>query len=135
MKTKISLSIIGAFNLIQSTAMLLFADKILTKMKIINPDGLSNADCAENVFRICEVMHYGLAPALLIIGLILILSRNAELKTAKNILRGYIIGVCVLMYVFFGILASEPLLNFDPTHVIPDIAMLLIAVYTYFKAK
>ena len=65
MKTKISLSIIGAFNLIQSTAMLLFADKILTKMKIINPDGLSNADCAENVFRICEVMHYGLAPALL----------------------------------------------------------------------
>tara|TARA_Y100000766_G_C18631812_1_gene471154 strand:- start:263 stop:649 length:387 start_codon:yes stop_codon:yes gene_type:complete len=128
MKTKISLSIIGGFNLLQSLAMLFFADLILEKMQAVastNPD----------VFRMCEVMHYGLSPALLIIGLILILCRNAELNTAKNILLGYIIGVFVLMYVFFGTLAQEPLFNFDWTHVIPDIAMLLLAIFGYLKAK
>lgn len=134
MKTKISLSIVGVFNLIKSTAMLLFAEKMVYGMGLINIGGLFNTACAVELFFMCEWMLYGLAPAFLIIGLILILSRNAELKTAKNILLGYIIGVCVLMYVFFRVLASE-VLNFGPTHVIPDIAMLLIAVYTYFKAK
>ena len=77
MKTKISLSIIGAYNTMVSIVMMFFASDLVGT--IVNSD---NAD----VIRMCEVMHYGLSPAILIIGLTLILCRNAAIETAKNIL-------------------------------------------------
>jgi hypothetical protein len=95
---------------------------------IVNSD---NAD----VIRMCEVMHYGLSPAILIIGLTLILCRNAAIETAKNILLAYIIGTLVLMYVFVCIMGNEDLMNFSFATIIPDVAMLLLAIFGYFKAK
>ena len=93
-----------------------------------------NSDNA-NVIRMCEVMHYGLSPAILIIGLTLILCRNAAIETAKNILLAYIIGTLVLMYVFVCIMGNEDLMNFSFATIIPDVAMLLLAIFGYFKAK
>ena len=49
MKTKISLSIIGAYNTIVSIVMMFFASDLVGT--IVNSD---NAD----VIRMCEVMHY-----------------------------------------------------------------------------
>ena len=95
---------------------------------IVNSD---NAD----VIRMCEVMHYGLSPAILIIGLTLILCRNAAIETAKNILLAYIIGTLVLMYVFVCIMGNEDLMNFSFATIIPDVAMLFLAIFGYFKAK
>ena len=126
MKTKISLSIIAAFNLLQAAAMLFFTGDMLGT--IVNSDNIE-------VIRMCEVMHYGLAPALLIIGLILLFCRNAAIDTAKNILLAYILGVLVLMYVFLTVMTNEPLLNFSIPTIIPDIAMLLLAIFGYLKAK
>ena len=71
MKTKISLSIIGAYNTIVSIVMMFFASDLVGT--IVNSD---NAD----VIRMCEVMHYGLSPAILIIGLTLILCSSFLLK-------------------------------------------------------
>ena len=51
--------------------------------------------------RMVEVMHYGLFPAILIIGLICILCRNASIDIAKKILLSYVIGTTILMTVFF----------------------------------
>ena len=126
MKTKISLSIIGAYNTFVSVVMMFFAGDLVGT--IVNSDSLE-------VIRMCEIMHYGLSPAILIIGLMLILARNSSIETAKNLLLAYIIGTIVLMYVFFVIMANESLMNFSISSLIPDITMLILAIFGYLKAK
>ena len=126
MKTKISLSIVGVFNILMSLIMA-FA------IKSIAPTML-NSDSQETI-RMVEVMHYGLFPAILIVGLICLLCRNAPLEIAKKILLSYLIGTSILMYMFFVVFANEPLMNFGISMVIPDILVYLVAIFGYFKAK
>tara|TARA_B100001287_G_C22495542_1_gene441029 strand:+ start:384 stop:764 length:381 start_codon:yes stop_codon:yes gene_type:complete len=126
MKTKISLSIVGVFNILMSLIMA-FA------IKSIAPTML-NSDSQETI-RMVEVMHYGLFPAILIVGLICLLCRNAPLEIAKKILLSYLIGTSILMYMFFVVFANEPLMNFGISMVIPDIVVYLVAIFGYFKAK
>ena len=126
MKTKISLSIIGVFNILMSLIMA-FAIKSMAPTML-------NSDSQEAI-RMVEVMHYGLFPAILIIGLICLLCRNVQLEIAKKILLSYLIGTSILMYMFFVVFANEPLMNFGISMVIPDIVVYLVAVFGYFKAK
>lgn len=126
MKTKISLTIVGVYNILMSLVMA-FAIKNMIPMML-------NTEVQEAT-RMVEIMHYGLFPAILIIGLIFILCRNESLETAKKILLAYIIGTTVLMFVFFTIFSNEPLMNFGVDMIIPDIVVYLIAIFGYLKAK
>ena len=126
MKTKISLSIVGGFNIIMSLVMA-FAIKAMIPSML-------NTESPEAI-RMVEIMHYGLFPAILTIGLICILCRNVELETAKKILLSYIIGTTILMGVFFLIFSCEPLMNFNISMVIPDIIVYIVAIVGYIKAK
>tara|TARA_Y100001954_G_C15737037_1_gene566360 strand:- start:961 stop:1341 length:381 start_codon:yes stop_codon:yes gene_type:complete len=126
MKTKLSLSILGVYNTLMGLIMIFFASELVNEIVISE-----NSD----VLRMGELFHYGLSPALLIIGLTLFLSRDCSIETAKKILLAYIIGTFVLMYVFFGIMVNESLMNFSIEAAVPDIAMLVIAIFGYFKAK
>ena len=126
MKTKISLSIVGVYNILMSLVMA-FAIKDMIPM-ILNTE-------IQEAARMVEIMHYGLFPAILIIGLMCILCRNESLETAKKILLAYIIGTTVLMFVFFTIFSNEPLMNFGVDMIIPDIVVYLIAIFGYLKAK
>lgn len=126
MKTKISLTIVGIFNILMSLVMA-FAIKDMIPMML-------NTEIQEAA-RMVEIMHYGLFPAIFIIGLICILCRNESLETAKKILLAYIIGTTVLMFVFFTIFSNEPLMNFGVDMIIPDIIVYLIAIFGYLKAK
>tara|TARA_B100000475_G_scaffold698_1_gene658 strand:+ start:638 stop:1018 length:381 start_codon:yes stop_codon:yes gene_type:complete len=126
MKTKISLTIVGVYNILMSLVMA-FAIKNMIPMML-------NTEVQEAA-RMVEIMHYGLFPAILIIGLICILCRNESLETAKKILLAYIIGTTVLMFVFFTIFSNEPLMNFGVDMIIPDIVVYLIAIFGYLKAK
>ena len=126
MKTKISLSIVGVFNILMSLIMA-FAIKSMAPTML-------NSDSQEAI-RMVEVMHYGLFPAILIIGLICLLCRNVQLEIAKKILLSYLIGTSILMYMFFVVFANEPLMNFRISMVIPDIVVYLLAIFGYFKAK
>ena len=126
MKTKISLSIVGGFNIIMSLVMA-FAIKAMIPTML-------NTESPEAI-RMVEIMHYGLFPAILTIGLICVLCRNVELETAKKILLSYIIGTTILMGVFFLIFSNEPLMNFNISMVIPDIIVYIIAIIGYIKAK
>ena len=126
MKTKISLTIVGVYNILMSLVMA-FAIKDMIPMML-------NTEIQEAA-RMVEIMHYGLFPAILIIGLICILCRNESLETAKKILLAYIIGTTVLMFVFFTIFSNEPLMNFGIDMIIPDIVVYLIAIFGYLKAK
>ena len=126
MKTKISLSIVGIFNIIMALVMA-FA------IKEMAPTMLKTK--VTEATRMVEVMHYGLFPAILIIGLICILCRNASIDIAKKILLSYVIGTTILMTVFFTIFSNEPLMNFSFEMVIPDIIVYLVAIIGYVKAK
>tara|TARA_Y100001978_G_C23685345_1_gene431568 strand:+ start:202 stop:582 length:381 start_codon:yes stop_codon:yes gene_type:complete len=126
MKTKISLSIVGGFNIIMSLVMA-FAIKAMIPTML-------NTESPEAI-RMVEIMHYGLFPAILTIGLICVLCRNVELETAKKILLSYIIGTTILMGIFFLIFSNEPLMNFNISMVIPDIIVYIIAIIGYIKAK
>jgi len=126
MKTKISLTIVGVYNILMSLVMA-FAIKDMIPM-ILNTE-------IQEAARMVEIMHYGLFPAILIIGLICILCRNESLETAKKILLAYIIGTTVLMFVFFTIFSNEPLMNFGVDMIIPDIVVYVIAIFGYLKAK
>ena len=126
MKTKISLSIIGIFNIVMSLVMA-FAIKNMAP-SMLNTEALE-------VARMVEVMHYGLFPAILMIGLICILCRNAAFETAKKILLSYIIGTSILMSMFFMVFANEPLMNFGVEMVIPDIIVYLVSIIGFIKAK
>ena len=124
MKTKISLTIVGVYNILMSLVMA-FAIKDMIPMML-------NTEIQEAA-RMVEIMHYGLFPAILIIGLICILCRNESLETAKKILLAYIIGTTVLMFVFFTIFSNEPLMNFGVDMIIPDIVVYLIAIFVIRK--
>ena len=87
------------------------------------------------VLRMGELMHYGLSPAILIIGLMLLFTRSSSIDTAKNILLAYLIGTLLLMYTFFGVFSDEILLNFTYLEAIPDLVMLVICIVGYIKAK
>ena len=126
MKTKNSLSIIGIFNILMSLIMAFAIKSIVPTM--LNSD-------SQETMRMVEVMHYGLFPAILIVGLICFLCRNAPLEIAKKILLSYIIGTSILMYMFFMVFANEPLMNFGISMVVPDIVVYLGAIFGYFKAK
>ena len=126
MKTKVSLSILGVYNTLMGIIMLIFASAFSSQ--IVNSDNTE-------VVRMGELFHYGLSPALLIIGLMLLLARNCSIETAKKLLLGYIIGTLVLMYIFFGIMANESLMNFRIETAAPDVAMLILSIFGYVKAK
>tara|TARA_B100000963_G_C22348718_1_gene546292 strand:- start:38 stop:418 length:381 start_codon:yes stop_codon:yes gene_type:complete len=126
MKTKITLSIVGGFNILMSLVMLFTAAQLAPN--VLNTDNL-------DTIRMFEVMHYGLFPAILIIGLICVFCRSSSLETSKKILLSYIIGTTILMIVFFSVFINEPLMNFSVELVIPDIIVYLISIFGYIKAK
>ena len=127
MRTNLSLTILGVYNTLVAIAMLVFANWASTQL-------LSDPSNGE-LLRMGELFHYGLSPALLIIGLMLFLSRDCSIETAKKLLLAYIIGTVVLMYVFFGIMADESLMNFSIESAVPDIAMLALSIFGYLKAR
>ena len=126
MKTKVSLSIVGIFNILMALVMAFTVNDLIPTML--------NADLPE-AMRMVEIMHYGLFPAILIIGLICLLCKNSSLEVAKKILLSYIIGTTILMFVFFSFFAKEPLMNFGFEMVIPDIIVYIISIVGYFTAK
>ena len=126
MKTKISLSIVGIFNIIMALIMA-FA------IKEMAPTMLKTK--VTEATRMVEVMHYGLFPAILTIGLICVLCRNTVLEIAKKILLSYIVGTSILMCMFFMVFANEPLMNFGVEMVIPDIIVYIVSIIGFIKAK
>ena len=126
MKTKLTLTILGAYNILFGL-LAMFASSVMAA-EIVNSE---NTD----VIRMGELFHIGLGHAIFLSGLILLFARKAELVVAKNIILAYIIGITILFYIFFGVMANEPLIQFSASNVAPDFIFFGVAVFGYFKAK
>ena len=124
MKTKLSLTIIGVIMILQSIAYPLFSETFIEMM-------FNVGDEAKEVLNLFQI---AVAPTFLMIGLLMLMARSAELKTAKNILLAFIIGY-IPAFLGFYYLASSPMTNAGVTDFIPDILMFGLAIFTYIKPK
>ncbi len=126
MRPKITLTIISFFCFLQAFMFIFFSGNLM--------DSIINSSNVETL-KIAELMHNGFAPTFIIIGLMLLLNRNAPNGVVKNLLLAYIIGVICLFIIFFGCFSNVSLMNFSATHMIPDFAIFALAVFTYLRSK
>ena len=69
----------------------------------------------QEAIRMVEIMHYGLFPAILIIGTKFFLETAKKILYSETIMKlmSYIIGTSILMLMFFTVFTNEPLMNFS----------------------
>ena len=124
MKTKLTLTIIGIIQLLQSVLYAGFAESSIDMMFNIGAEAR----------QLAIMFQYALTPAFLMIGLILLFSRNLALEDAKKLLLAIIIAYIPLFGAFYY-MASSPLTNMGLADFAIDLVMFGLAVLTYLKPK
>jgi|TARA_B110000483_G_scaffold217463_1_gene269886 hypothetical protein len=124
MKTKLSLTIIGVIMILQSIAYPLFSETFTDMM-------FNVGDEAKEVLSLFQI---AVAPMFFMVGLMMIMARSSDIKTAKNLLLAFIIAYIPAFIAFYN-LASSPLTNAGITDIVPDILMFGLAIFTYVKPK
>ena len=110
--------------ILQSIAYPVFSETLIEMM-------FNVGDEAKEVLNLFQI---AVAPTFFMIGLLMLMARSAELKTAKNILLAFIIGYIPAFLGFYN-LVSSPMTNAGVTDFIPDILMFGLAIFTYIKPK
>ena len=124
MKTKLTLTIIGAFQVLQSILYTLLADSSIDTM----------FNVGEEAGQLVVMFQYAITPAFLMIGLMLLFSRNLGVEDAKKLLLAIIIAYIPLFGAFY-FMASSPLTNMGLPDFAIDFVMFGLAVFTYLKPK
>lgn len=130
MKTSLTLSILGAYNTLMGVLMLFFPSTMALTMI-----GANRASANPDLEQMATMFHYGLAPALLMIGLILIMIRTCDMEVAKKSLLAYVIATAVLLTLFFTVFSKSTVMDFSVEMAVPDMLALTLALFGYFKAK
>ena len=130
MKTSLTLSILGAYNALMGFLMLFVPD-----IMAITMIGASRAEENPDLEQMATMFHYGLAPALLMIGLILIMIRTCDVETAKKSLLAYVIATAVLLTLFFTVFSTSTVMDFSVEMAVPDMLAFTLALFGYLKAK
>jgi hypothetical protein len=129
-KTSLTLTILGAYNALMGLVML-FAPGTMAMQMV----GETRATETPGLLEMATMFHYGLSPALLMVGLTLIMIRSCVLETAKNALIAYIIGTGVLLTLFFTVFSNASVMDFSAEMAAPDILAFALALFGLVKAK
>ena len=124
MKTKLTLTIIGAFQVLQSILYTLLANSSIDMM----------FNVGEEAGQLAVMFQYAITPAFLMIGLIFLFSRNLGVEDAKKLLLAFIIAYLPLFGSFYY-MASSPLTQMGLPDFAIDFVMFGLAVFTYLKPK
>lgn len=130
MKAKLALTILGAYNALMGVLMLIMPDTMGEALV-----GAEKAAASPEMLEMGTMFHYGLAPALLMIGLLLIFARSSAIETAKQLLLAYVIATGVLLGVFFGIFTNQDAIQFSAEMAAPDVIAFGLALFAYLKGK
>ena len=130
MKTKLALTILGAYNALMGVLMLAMPATMGETLV-----GAEKAAASPEILEMGTMFHYGLAPALLMIGLMLIFARSCAIETAKRLLLAYVISTGVLLGVFFSVFANQDAIQFSPEMAAPDAIAFALALFAYLKGK
>ena len=124
MKTKITLTIIGTLQVLQAILYSAFAKPAIKMMFNIG----------EEATQLALMFQYAISPAFLMIGLMLLFSRNTGVENAKKLLLAIIIAY-IPLFIAFYCMSVSPMTNMGIGDFAVDIVMFGLAVYTYFKPK
>lgn len=124
MKTKLTLTIIGAFQVLQSILYTLLADSSIDTM----------FNVGEEAGQLVVMFQYAITPAFLMIGLMFLFSRNLAVEDAKKLLLAFIIAYLPLFGSFYY-MASSPLTQMGLPDFAIDFVMFGLAIFTYLKPK
>lgn len=124
MKTKLTLTIIGVIQLLQSVLYAAFAKPSVDMMFNVGAEA----------GQLAIMFQYAITPAFLMIGLMLLFSRNLGVEDAKKLLLAIIIAYIPLFGAFY-FMASSPLTNMGLPDFAIDFIMFGLAVFTYLKPK
>jgi len=130
MKAKLALTILGAYNALMGILMLVMPDTMGEALV-----GAEKAAASPEMLEMGTMFHYGLAPALLMIGLLLIFARSCAIETAKQLLLAYVIATGVLLGVFFGVFNNQDAIQFSAEMAAPDVVAFALALFAYLKGK
>ena len=130
MKTKLALTILGAYNTLMGVLMLVMPGTMGEALV-----GAEKAASSPEMLEMGTMFHYGLAPALLMIGLLLIFARSCAIETAKQLLLAYVIATGVLLGVFFGVFNNQDTIQFSADLAAPDLVAFALALFAYLKGK
>lgn len=130
MKTKLALTILGAYNTLMGVLMLVMPGTMGEALV-----GAEKAAASPEMLEMGTMFHYGLAPALLMVGLLLIFARSCAIETAKQLLLAYVIATGVLLGVFFGVFNNQDTVQFSAEMAAPDIVAFALALFAYLKGK
>ena len=129
MKTSVSLTILGAYNVLMGVMCLLMPGDMA-----VAAIGEANATNPE-LLEMATLFHYGIGHAISTCGLLLLMIRKCALDTAKNALLAYSIGTALLLTLFATVFSNTPVMEFSLEMALPDILALGVALFGYFKAK
>tara|TARA_B100001996_G_C18263519_1_gene440129 strand:+ start:180 stop:557 length:378 start_codon:yes stop_codon:yes gene_type:complete len=124
MKTKLTLTIIGVIQVLQSVLYAGFAESSVDMMFNIGAEA----------GQLAVMFQYAITPAFFMIGLMLLFSRNLAVEDAKKLLLAIIIAYIPLFGAFYY-MASSPLTNMGLADFAIDFVMFGLAVFTYLKPK
>jgi len=130
MKTKLALTILGAYNTLMGVLMLVMPGTMGEALV-----GAEKAAASPEMLEMGTMFHYGLAPALLMVGLLLIFARSCAIETAKQLLLAYVIATGVLLGVFFGVFNNQDTVQFSAEMAAPDVLAFGLALFAYLKGK
>jgi hypothetical protein len=88
----------------------------------------------EEATQLALMFQYAISPAFLMIGLMLLFSRNTGVENAKKLLLAIIIAY-IPLFIAFYCMSVSPMTNMGIGDFAVDIVMFGLAVYTYFKPK
>ena len=124
MKTKITLSLVGGLNILQAIAYSVFASSAVPMM----------FNVGEEAKQLAILFQYAITPAFFMIGLLLFMSRNFEVDTAKKVLLAVIIGYLPVFASFYLLIQSE-MTTMGIQDFAIDLIMFGLVVFTYIKPK
>ena len=124
MKPIIPLYAIGVYTILQSIVIFLAVDIIVPQIFNTTPEGI----------EIAILMHYGMAPAFLMIGLVALFSTKFDISSQRQVLLAFIIGYIPLFVVFNYFMGLE-VMNAGIETLALDIICFILALVAYFKPK
>ena len=124
MKPIIPLYAIGVYTILQSIAIFFAVDIIVPQIFNTTPEGI----------EIAILMHYGMAPAFLMIGLVALFSTKFDISSQRKVLLAFIIGY-IPLFVVFNYFMGLDVMNAGIETLALDIICFILALVAYFKPK
>ena len=120
----IALYAFGGICTLQAISFLLFIENLVPQVFNTTPEGL----------EIAVLMHYGMAPLFLMMGLVAFFATTFELESKRKVILAVIIGYVPLFVVFNYFMGLE-VMNAGVGTFMPDIICFLLGITAYLSSS